>query len=210
MSYNLSNLLACKKYRETHKEKRKEILHNYYIKHKEKIKKYHRKHYLKNKEKISEYGKKYRELNKDKTSKRIKSWTLKNIKRIKEQRNNRKIQRSQQDKLRRKVDINFKLTHNLRVRILHALNGETKSTSTLKLIGCSLEELKKHLEKQFQPGMTWKNHTIDGWHIDHIKQCILFDLSKKSEQEKCFNYKNLRPLWAIDNLSRPKFKKKEK
>lgn len=62
--------------------------------------------------------------------------------------------------------------------------------------------LKKHLEKQFQNGMTWKNHTKDGWHIDHIIPCSFFDLSDPEQQKECFNYKNLQPLWAEDNLSK--------
>ena len=31
---------------------------------------------------------------------------------------------------------------------------------------------------------------------------VRFDLSKKEEQLKCFNYKNLQPLFAKDNLSK--------
>jgi len=40
------------------------------------------------------------------------------------------------------------------------------------------------------------------WHIDHIIPCARFDLRKPNEQKKCFNYKNLQPLWAFDNLSK--------
>lgn len=57
--------------------------------------------------------------------------------------------------------------------------------------------------------MTWDNHGrgcngkgLEEWHIDHIKPCASFDLSKSKEQLKCFNYKNLQPLWAEDNLSK--------
>jgi hypothetical protein len=38
------------------------------------------------------------------------------------------------------------------------------------------------------------------WHVDHIRPCSSFDLSIPSEQEKCFHFSNLQPLWAIDNL----------
>jgi ribosomal protein L40E len=40
--------------------------------------------------------------------------------------------------------------------------------------------------------------------MDHIIPCISFDLTKEEEQRKCFHYTNLRPLWAVDNLKRPK------
>ena len=50
--------------------------------------------------------------------------------------------------------------------------------------------------------MTWKNHGLKGWHIDHIIPCAAFDLTKEEEQKKCFHYSNLQPLWWIDNLKK--------
>ena len=41
-----------------------------------------------------------------------------------------------------------------------------------------------------------------GWHIDHIIPCAFFDLTKASHQRVCFNWQNLQPLWAKDNLSK--------
>lgn len=72
----------------------------------------------------------------------------------------------------------------------------------MKLLDCSPLFLKEHLEKQFKEGMTWDNHTTDGWHIDHIRPCCSFDLTKKEQQEECFHYSNLQPLWATDNLKK--------
>jgi hypothetical protein len=68
------------------------------------------------------------------------------------------------------------------------------------LIGCSVPQLRKHLEAQFTEGMTWDNH--GEWHIDHIKPCASFDLTDAEQQLECFNYTNLQPLWASDNLSK--------
>lgn len=82
------------------------------------------------------------------------------------------------------------------------LNRNTKSGNTLKLIGCSFLELKIYLESQFKEGMTWNNHNLKGWHIDHIKPISLYDLSKEEEQKECFHYTNLQPLWAIDNIKK--------
>jgi hypothetical protein len=103
-------------------------------------------------------------------------------------------------KNRRLLDLNFRVSGNLRSRIRIALKGIYKSSTTKKLIGCSIDKLKKYLESKFKLGMNWSNY--GKWHVDHIKPCISFDLSKKSEQRKCFHYKNLQPLWAEDNLKK--------
>jgi len=68
----------------------------------------------------------------------------------------------------------------------------------MRLVGCSMEQLRKHLEEQFAAGMSWENY--GKWHMDHIKPCASFDLSREAEQHKCFHYTNLQPLWAKDNL----------
>ena len=52
----------------------------------------------------------------------------------------------------------------------------------------------------FKQGMSWSNY--GEWHIDHIKPCSLFNLELEEEQLECFNYKNLQPLWAIDNIKK--------
>ena len=35
---------------------------------------------------------------------------------------------------------------------------ENKTNTSIKYTGCSLEELKKHLENKFQHGMNWDNY----------------------------------------------------
>jgi hypothetical protein len=77
-----------------------------------------------------------------------------------------------------------------------------KSGSAVRDLGCSFEKLKRHLESQFQPGMTWKNYGLHGWHIDHIKPLVLFDLTNRKQFLEACNYKNLQPLWAKENLSK--------
>jgi hypothetical protein len=104
--------------------------------------------------------------------------------------------------IKRKTDAHTKIRDNLSLRMRLALKEQnlTKRNTTNELIGCTIPELKKYLEKKFQKGMTWKNQGRYGWHIDHIKPCSLFDLSIESEQKKCFHFSNLQPLWAKDNI----------
>lgn len=99
-------------------------------------------------------------------------------------------------------NIEFRILCCLRSRLNCAITNGYKNTSTINLLGCTIEEFKKHLKSQFQPGMTWKNYGRKGWHIDHIKPCDSFDLSDPEQQKLCFHYTNLQPLWAEDNLSK--------
>lgn len=103
---------------------------------------------------------------------------------------------------RLETDLDFKMRKRLARRLRDALQrfGGEKSKRTMDLIGCSVQELREHLEKQFQPGMTWENWSISGWHIDHIRPCASFDLTDPIQQAQCFHYTNLQPLWAKDNM----------
>lgn len=101
--------------------------------------------------------------------------------------------------LRTKTDPSFRLMERCRNRVYCALKGKDKSKKTQELIGCTWIELKEYLERQFQEGMSWENYGKEGWEIDHIKPCALFDLSEQSQQKECFHYTNLQPLWGIDN-----------
>lgn len=104
----------------------------------------------------------------------------------------------------RKNNKNYRLKNNCRNRINEALRnvGLRKSERTAKLIGCPIEELKTYLESKFREGMSWDNHSLHGWHIDHIRPCSSFNLSDPEQQKACFHYSNLQPLWAKENLSK--------
>jgi len=112
-------------------------------------------------------------------------------------------------KNRRKNDINYKLKCNLRLRLWHGIKGNVKSNSTIKLLGCSIPELRKYLENKFKFGMTWENYG-KVWEIDHIKPCASFDLSKPKEQRECFHYTNLQPLSVHENRIKSRNKRKKK
>ena len=70
----------------------------------------------------------------------------------------------------------------------------------MELLGCTIEELWKHLELKFEPWMTRENYGL--WHADHIKACANFDLSDPAQQRECFHYSNFQPLSAFDNMSK--------
>jgi hypothetical protein len=70
-----------------------------------------------------------------------------------------------------------------------------------EIIGCSPQELRSHLEKQFKEEMSWDNYG-SVWDVDHIIPCRAFDLIKKEHVIKCWNYRNLRPLIKAENNSK--------
>ena len=80
--------------------------------------------------------------------------------------------------------------------------GVAKSMKTVELVGCSIENLKAHLESNFEEGMSWDNYSRHGWHIDHIRPTASFDLNDPDQQRTANNWRNLIPMWAADNISK--------
>lgn len=74
-----------------------------------------------------------------------------------------------------------------------------------KLIGCSWEEFRTHIEKQWEEWMTWENlggATQGCWQIDHIVPCSWFDHEDADHLAMCWHHMNLRPLCAVKNNAR--------
>lgn len=96
-------------------------------------------------------------------------------------------------------DISYKITQILRSRFYFSLKIN-KTQSAISLLGCSIEQLKQHLEQQFLPEMNWENHGKI-WEIDHIKPCSSFDLTQEKQQQECFHYSNLQPLFKTTEIA---------
>ena len=105
-----------------------------------------------------------------------------------------------------KEDPNFKLAHLLRSRLTKAINRRQKTGSAVDDLGCSVAELRIHLESKFQPGMNWENwgHGEGKWNIDHIMPLAAFDLTNRQHLVLACYYLNLRPLWHIENMKKGK------
>jgi hypothetical protein len=95
-----------------------------------------------------------------------------------------------------------KMAEASRVRMRLALDriGTSKIHRSCWYVGCSWEALAAHLEAQFSEGMSWDNHGLEGWHIDHI-----IPLASAKTYEgliPLLHYTNLQPLWAKENLKK--------
>jgi hypothetical protein len=145
-----------------------------------------------NKEKVSNYNKQYKSENKDIVKQYNHEYNIANRKII-------QTRQTKQHKIRRHTDPNYKMTIVLRNRLAKFVNN-TRVGSIKKLIGCEQIDFIKWIESCFIGDMTWENHG-PLWHIDHVIPCHSFDLTDLSQQLICFNWKNMRPLYAKINMS---------
>lgn len=108
--------------------------------------------------------------------------------------------RNERAKVRRKTDPMYLMKRRIRNRTYLALRskGWNKNNKFVQYIGCSQEELKLHIEKQFVTGMSWEN--ANEWHVDHI---IPLDSADTIEDlYRLSYYTNLQPMWATDNIKK--------
>src|SRR5205823_1218698 len=96
--------------------------------------------------------------------------------------------------------------HRMYVRKLVKGDFMIKTQPSKNYLGCTPEFLKAHLESQFKPGMTWDNHG-KAWHVDHkfpLKPPKPYALNLKDPNEcaRVFNWRNLRPMFGKENMSK--------
>ncbi|QFT69606.1 hypothetical protein FIU93_22665 [Labrenzia sp. THAF35] len=104
--------------------------------------------------------------------------------------------------VKRHADPCKRLHHRMSQLVRSGLKGGKQGKSWLSIVPYSLEDLYRHLEKQFLPGMTWDN--MGDWHIDHIipRSKFTFESHEDEEFKHCWAITNLRPLWAVDNIKK--------
>lgn len=195
--------LAAKKYYYTHKEKIKEYLSRPDVKIKRNLnsKNTHERHKEKYKAKHNtlEYKIQHR--------RKSKEWQERNKKRLKEYLKN-------YYKNKYKSDTVYKLHACISTLIKWHLNSKNiyKCKKIEKLLGYTINDLKMHLEKQFEPWMNWNNHGPTSktpkttWQIDHIQPINTFNITSEDCEafKKCWALENLRPLDSYENARRPK------
>ena len=193
-----------KQYQEANKEKLKEYKKIYIEANKEKIKEKDKQYREANKEKLSVSRKKYKEANKEKIKEKDKQYREANKEKAKQYReaNKEKLNKwnNQYCEARRLVDPLFKMRGNLSSRTYKAFKykGYKKTSQTQEMLGVDWEVCKAHIERQFKKGMKWRNQ--GEWHIDHI--IPLASAKNEKELRKLCHYRNLQPLWAVDNLNK--------
>ncbi len=116
----------------------------------------------------------------------------------KERRKKNRDKRNAQRKERYANDTNFRLRQICSRRIRDAMKKDGKKT--IEFLGCTIVDLRSHLESQFTTGMTWENQGT--WHIDHRRPCASFDFTDPEQLRMCWHWSNLQPLWGAENMSK--------
>lgn len=82
-------------------------------------------------------------------------------------------------------------------QVRKALAGQKKGRRWEEILGYTVEDLARHLERQFVIGMSWDNR--NAWDIDHIVPLASF----KDDPMAAWAITNLRPLWkSLNNEKR--------
>lgn len=95
----------------------------------------------------------------------------------------------------------FKLKETVKKRFSGAIVNKDKRTE--KILGCTIEEFKSHIESQFENWMNWDNYgkyngeERHGWVLDHVIPIS----SAKTEEElyKLNHWSNFQPLCRVKN-----------
>jgi hypothetical protein len=168
----------------------------YREKNRERVLAQKRRHYEENKEKLHEKSREWRERNKEYVRSTKRAWKRKY----------------------KKENPQYKLRERVSCAIYLALkkNGNGKRGETMeRYLPYTMAELKKHIEDQFEPWMSWENHgnydpsTWDDedpgtwtWQIDHIVPQSKYNYTSMEDEafQQCWSLDNLRPLSAKRNV----------
>ena len=170
-------------------------MQKYYPKNQENLAQYKRNWYEKNKERILAKRKKNYYCNKSVILLKHKEYTARNKDRIRVRKNAYNHQRRLGNPL-------VRVNNSISAQIRNCLKGNKSGRSWEKLVGYGLEDLKKHLESKFEPGMSWGN--FGKWEIDHItpKSWYAFSSPDDDSFKQCWGLENLQPLWKYQNVKK--------
>lgn len=179
-------------YKSANKEKIKDKQKVYYLNNTEKMKQKSLQWYEDNIDTQKARMKVYYNENKEHIKKKHDEWNMKNQTKIRTYIN-------AYVKNKYQTDTNFKVKSVLSARLRCFVKN--KNASTQDFLGCTFEFFKEWIEFQFNEYMSWNNHGTF-WHFDHVRPCSSYNLVDEEEALQCFNWKNIRPLEAKENMSK--------
>lgn len=199
-AYNKSNI-----------EKQQKDKKRYYLINQERIKNKRKSYYNDNKARVFKCNKLWDAANNEKMIAYHRQYYLDNKEYLLKQVYVRKKERYTKDP-------SYKFRSNISRMILLALkksNSSKRGESITKYLSYSIDELKKHIESQWETWMDWNNYgkyKLDSWddndvstwkwNIDHIipRSILAYDSMTHVNFCKCWSLDNLRPMSAKENL----------
>jgi hypothetical protein len=112
------------------------------------------------------------------------------------------LERINERKANYRKDPRYNLDNRMGCAIWQCLREEKDGWRWEDLVGYTLDELMRQLERQFVGGMGW--HNIEKWHVDHIvpKSFFSYKTPDCPDFKRAWAITNLRPLWKTDNLKK--------
>jgi len=146
-----------RKWVKTHKAKRDEYYHKWLADHKEQVREQKKFYNLLHKQQHNEYERRWIKENPEKA------------KAINKRRNEKK-----------RSTFKGRLSDAISANLRNSLKRKTKSGHHWEeILGYTSERLKKHLEKYFEPWMSWNNYGRKGWEIDHVIPVSAFSFERR-------------------------------
>jgi 5-methylcytosine-specific restriction endonuclease McrA len=167
-----------------------------------------------------EYMQEYRQKHREERKEYNKEWIRKNLEHYKKNRkewyekNKEYIQKQRREsnpeyyknytKNRYKRDLKFRLSRKIDSRIYKGLKKNEGGETIKKLLGYTLTDLKKHLQKTTPAGYTWNNYLEGRLQMDHIipKSNFNFTNPEHVDFKRCWALGNLRLILAKENIKK--------
>ena len=141
----------------------------------------------------SEYGKKY--------------WMERGRERV------RSMSPEEKQELNRRANIRMRkflsdprnrMSNRMSCAVKRLLHGQKKGRHWEDLVGYTIDDLRAHLERLWEPDMTWENYGKSGWHIDHVKPITAFryDSYEDADFKTCWALENLMPRWCTTEIAK--------
>lgn len=148
-----------------------------------------------NKARVREYNEAYRAAGYKSTA-HVNAWRAQNLEQA-------RASEARRHRERRASDPIYRMRGRISVRLASMLSGKA-GRGTEELLGYTMQELRGHIERQFQRGMTWDAFARGEIEIDHIIPVSRFKIVSVDDPNLrvCWGLANLRPLWKAENRAK--------
>jgi len=143
------------------------------------------------------------------SNKRTVKWRENNCKKpreknFKERQEHKRDRQNSYRKNRYKIDLKFNLNSRISIIIWDSLKGNKAGRHWESLVGYTLSDLIRRLDKTMPVGYTWQDYLQGKLHIDYIIPISAFNFTRPEhiDFKRCWALNNLRLLPARENIKK--------